>query len=164
VTRTATITTDEGSWQGTLTGGYTTETSDIITWWYVGTGAYEGMSMFVWITESNTYAINEHAVYALIFPGTPPPTPSGSMVLATQNLMERSGEITAPQVSARNGHRGKRPGAFSMPSRRTGDLGARRSRSRGLLLSSPLPELGECRDAEQGFECLACGRNEMGGF
>ena len=69
---TSKITTEEGTWEGTQTGGYTTETSDQITWWYIGRGAYEGLSMFMWITESDTYGRGDHAIYGLIFPGTPP--------------------------------------------------------------------------------------------
>lgn len=69
---TSTITTEEGTWEGTQTGGYTTETSDQIIWWYIGTGAYEGLSMLMWITESDTYGLGDHAIYGLIFPGTPP--------------------------------------------------------------------------------------------
>ena len=67
---TAVITTADGTWEGTFSGVYSTATTDVITWWLEGTAAYEGQSMFMWTTESNTRG--EGINYALIFPGAPP--------------------------------------------------------------------------------------------
>jgi hypothetical protein len=67
---TATIETADGTWEGTFSGVFTSATTDVITWWLTGAGAYEGMSMFMWTTETNTRG--EGVNYALVFPGDPP--------------------------------------------------------------------------------------------
>jgi hypothetical protein len=60
-----------GSWAGHYSGVYTSSTSDLITWWLEGEGGYQGLSVFLWITESNSGRWQ-----GLIFPGTPP-SPNG---------------------------------------------------------------------------------------
>ena len=67
---TAVITTADGSWEGNFSGVYSTSNTDVITWWLEGTGAYDGQSMFMWTTETNTLGAGIN--YALIFPGAPP--------------------------------------------------------------------------------------------
>lgn len=67
---TAVIHTADGTWEGTFSGVYSTATTDVITWWLKGTAAYDGLSMFMWTTETSTSG--EGINYALIFPGDPP--------------------------------------------------------------------------------------------
>jgi hypothetical protein len=68
----AVLTTADGSWVGSYSGAYTDATKDdLITWWLTGRGAYEGMSLFMWVRQSD--AGTATAVYeGLIFPGAPP--------------------------------------------------------------------------------------------
>lgn len=63
-----TITNDGGTWVGWFTGAYTSETGDLITAWYEGTGAYEGLTFFEWIAGSGS----SYPVTGLIYPGMPP--------------------------------------------------------------------------------------------
>ena len=67
---TAIISTVDGTWEGTFSGVFSTATTDVITWWLEGAEAYQGQSMFMWTTETNTRG--EGVNYALIFPGAPP--------------------------------------------------------------------------------------------
>jgi hypothetical protein len=64
---TSRLTNGGGTWVGKYTGAATTQTSDLITWWYTGTGEYAGLSFFMWITESNSGTWR-----GLLFPGKPP--------------------------------------------------------------------------------------------
>ena len=58
-----------GAWVGTYTGIATSETGDILTFWYTGTGGYKGLSYYMWFTVHFTETGQTHG---LIFPGTPP--------------------------------------------------------------------------------------------
>jgi hypothetical protein len=65
------FTTEGGTWVGPYSGVYTSETTDLITWWLTGEGGYAGMSLFMWFSESD--ANTATGVYrGLIFPGDPP--------------------------------------------------------------------------------------------
>lgn len=68
---TARITTRGGGWVGRYTGIYTSKTHDVLTWWFTGTGGYEGLSMYLWEETSGGF---EATFHALIFPGDPPPS------------------------------------------------------------------------------------------
>jgi hypothetical protein len=68
-----TITNDEGTWVGQLTGIYTTETGDLMTAWYRGTGAYEGLSMFIWMPAPPGSISSGYPLIGPIFEGEPPP-------------------------------------------------------------------------------------------
>lgn len=65
------ITNPGGRWVGRYTGVYTPETHDMLTWWFTGTGGYEGLSMYMWETTSGGF---EATFHALVFPGEPPPS------------------------------------------------------------------------------------------
>ncbi|WP_107772202.1 hypothetical protein [Nocardioides sediminis] len=65
------ITNDGGAWVGRYTGVYTPQTHDMMTWWFTGTGGYEGLSMYMWETTSGGF---EATFHALVFPGEPPPS------------------------------------------------------------------------------------------
>jgi hypothetical protein len=65
------ITNSGGAWAGRLAGIYTTETHDVITFWFTGTGKYAGLAMYLW--ETPTSAAPEFPFTALVFPGAPPP-------------------------------------------------------------------------------------------
>ena len=67
---TTVLETADGTWEGPYAGVFTTATTDVFTYWLTGTGDYEGLSMFMWTTESNQRG--EAVYYALIFPGDPP--------------------------------------------------------------------------------------------
>jgi hypothetical protein len=58
-----------GAWAGTYTGMATTETGDILTSWYTGTGGYKGLSYYMWQT---VHFDTQGVTHGLIFPGTPP--------------------------------------------------------------------------------------------
>jgi len=60
------LTNNGGTWEGTFTGIYTSETADMISWWFVGTGAYDGLTFYLLMTDL------EGEWTGLIFPGTPP--------------------------------------------------------------------------------------------
>ena len=47
----------------------TSETGDILTFWYVGTGGYAGLSYYMWQTVPVGGVGQTHG---LIFPGKPP--------------------------------------------------------------------------------------------
>ncbi len=66
-----TITNDGGTWVGWFSGAYASEHGDMITLWFEGTGAYEGLSFFEWVDGSGSYEVT-----GLIFPGKPPATAS----------------------------------------------------------------------------------------
>jgi hypothetical protein len=65
------ITNAGGGWVGRYTGIYTPKTHDVMTWWFTGTGGYEGLSMYLWETTSGGF---EATFHALVFPGEPPPS------------------------------------------------------------------------------------------
>jgi len=58
-----------GAWVGTYTGIATSETGDILTFWYTGTGGYKGLSYYMWQT---VHFEMPGVTHGLIFPGTPP--------------------------------------------------------------------------------------------
>lgn len=60
-----------GGWVGRYSGVYTPQTHDMITWWFTGTGGYEGQTMYLWETTSGGF---EATFHALVFPGDPPPS------------------------------------------------------------------------------------------
>lgn len=66
----ARITNDGGRWVGRYTGVFTAKTFDMITWWFTGTGGYEGLSMYMW---EETSGGPEGTFHALVFPGGVPP-------------------------------------------------------------------------------------------
>jgi hypothetical protein len=78
---TSRLTNDGGSWQAPYSGIYTSETGDIITRWYTGSGGYEGLAFYMWIAGSSVFDWQ-----GLIFPGTPPP-------LSTSTPTNASGDI-----------------------------------------------------------------------
>jgi hypothetical protein len=57
---------DGGTWEGPYAGIYTSTTGDIIDRWLVGTGAYEGLTFYLLITDLGGEWTG------LIYPGTPP--------------------------------------------------------------------------------------------
>jgi hypothetical protein len=63
---------DGGAWEGRYTGIYTSETGDLWSIWYTGTGAYAGLSYYEWIEEPAESWFHFYPVKGLIFPGTPP--------------------------------------------------------------------------------------------
>jgi hypothetical protein len=65
------LTNDGGSWEGTYSGIYSTETGDVLYRWWTGGGDYEGLTFFTWITDSTT---STWEWSGLIYPGTPPLT------------------------------------------------------------------------------------------
>ncbi|MCV2393697.1 hypothetical protein OEB99_05190 [Actinotalea sp. M2MS4P-6] len=67
---TSVIETADGTWEGTYAGAFSTETADMITWWMTGTGAYEGLSMFMWGTTTVGVPVGWN--YAVIVPGEIP--------------------------------------------------------------------------------------------
>jgi len=60
-----------GSWVGTYTGMFTTETGDVLTFWYTGAGGYAGLSYYMWQTIPYLTGGGSET-HGLIFPGTPP--------------------------------------------------------------------------------------------
>jgi hypothetical protein len=73
-TGTVVLKNDEGTWKGRYTGIYTSETGDLWSIWYTGTGAYAGLSYYEWIEEPLGSLVTFYPVTGLIFPG-PPPAP-----------------------------------------------------------------------------------------
>jgi hypothetical protein len=66
-----------GAWDGTYTGMFTPDTGDLISFWFTGTGAYEGLSYFEWDVMPISLGPVGFPVVGLIFPGSPPvPTAS----------------------------------------------------------------------------------------
>jgi hypothetical protein len=63
-----------GKWVGTYTGIVTSATGDLITFWYTGTGDYEGLSYFMWqeVPVVNGLSQQPGTTHGLIFPGKPP--------------------------------------------------------------------------------------------
>ena len=63
---------DGGAWEGRYTGIYTSETGDLWSIWYTGTGAYAGLSYYEWIKEPVGSLMDFYPITGLIFPGTLP--------------------------------------------------------------------------------------------
>ena len=70
---TARIETADGTWEGSFRGAYTAATGDMVSAWFEGTGAYEGLSLFEWIDAPPGTMSTGYPVIGLIFPGLPPP-------------------------------------------------------------------------------------------
>lgn len=65
----ATLTNDKGSWVGRYAGVMATPIGDMISRWWTGTGAYQGLTFFFWLQGD----IFEATWHGLIYPGDPPP-------------------------------------------------------------------------------------------
>jgi len=63
---------DGGAWDGRYSGIYTNKTGDLWSIWYIGTGAYAGLSYYEWIEEPLGTFFTFYPITGLIFPGTPP--------------------------------------------------------------------------------------------
>jgi hypothetical protein len=61
-----------GAWEGRYTGANTTETGDMFEVWYTGTGGYDGLSYFQWVTPACAPVPDRLELVGLIFPGSPP--------------------------------------------------------------------------------------------
>ena len=46
---TATLTNENGTWEGDYTGAFASPVGDILTRWWHGTGGYEGLTFYMWI-------------------------------------------------------------------------------------------------------------------
>jgi hypothetical protein len=61
-----------GAWEGTLSGVYSSEThEDALTFWFTGTGGYEGLSYFMRFACGATPGLTV-PTEGMIFPGEPP--------------------------------------------------------------------------------------------
>ena len=61
-----------GAWEGTLSGVYSSEThEDALTFWFTGTGGYEGLSYFMRLACGATPGLTV-PTEGMIFPGEPP--------------------------------------------------------------------------------------------
>jgi hypothetical protein len=67
---------DEGAWEGTGSGVYSSDRGDIIAFWYKGTGGYAGLSYFELWTGQEPWTIQGQ-----IIPGDPP-NPTGALPVA----------------------------------------------------------------------------------
>ena len=63
---------EQGAWVGSWAGVYTSETGDMISIWFKGTGAYEGLSFYEWIEAPPGQVGAGYPVVGVIFPGSPP--------------------------------------------------------------------------------------------
>jgi hypothetical protein len=61
-----------GTWEGSFTGVYSADRGDIITYWWTGTGGYDGLAYFEQTTGTSPWPIR-----GMIFPGDPP-NPTGA--------------------------------------------------------------------------------------
>ena len=61
-----------GAWVGTLSGVFTSATGEMLSAWFEGTGAYEGLSFFEWIGVPGGAGPSGFPVMGLLFPGKPP--------------------------------------------------------------------------------------------
>ena len=68
----ATITNDGGTWVADYQGAFSSETGDVITRWWRGTGDYAGLTFFMWIGGS-TVGVGFFEWSGIIVPGDPPP-------------------------------------------------------------------------------------------
>ena len=63
------LTNNEGTWEGPYAGVYASDYGrDVITRWTVGTGAYEGLTFYFWLTDAD-----DAQWHGIIYPGEPPP-------------------------------------------------------------------------------------------
>lgn len=70
---TAILTNENGTWEGDYAGGFASPVGDIVTRWWRGTGDYEGLTFYMWITGSEP-GVPIFVIGGIIFPGDPPPT------------------------------------------------------------------------------------------
>jgi hypothetical protein len=61
-----------GSWEGGFSGIYTNETGDVYTVWYIGKGAYAGLTYFQSIHAPLGTLASGYPFQGLIYPGSPP--------------------------------------------------------------------------------------------
>ena len=66
----ATITNENGTWEGSYNGFWTSSVGDVITRWWQGTGDYEGLTFYMAAT-----GFSDWEWVGLIYPGDPPPQP-----------------------------------------------------------------------------------------
>ena len=64
----ATITNENGTWEAAYNGIWTSASGDVLTRWWQGTGAYEGLTFYM---AASGESILEWSGF--IYPGTPPP-------------------------------------------------------------------------------------------
>lgn len=69
---TATLTNENGTWEGDYAGAFASPVGDILTRWWRGTGGYEGLTFYMWIAGSEP-GVAIFDVGGIIFPGDPPP-------------------------------------------------------------------------------------------
>jgi hypothetical protein len=60
---------DGGAWDGYYTGIYTSETGDLWSIWYTGTGAYAGLSYCEWSGGPFTFESDAHRASGAIDAG-----------------------------------------------------------------------------------------------
>lgn len=65
-----TITNENGTWETTFDGFWTSSLGDVITYWWQGTGDYESLTFHMVTTGDSAWEW-----VGLIYPGTPPPQP-----------------------------------------------------------------------------------------
>jgi hypothetical protein len=70
---TATLTNENGTWEGDYAGGFASPVGDIITRWWTGTGEYEGLTFYMWVAGSEP-GVPIFDIGGIIVPGDPPPT------------------------------------------------------------------------------------------
>jgi hypothetical protein len=71
---TARLTNAGGTWTGTYSGIYTSETGDMITRWCQGSGGYKGLTFYMWLVVPRATVDSGPAHWqGLVFPGNPPP-------------------------------------------------------------------------------------------
>ena len=64
----ATITNEEGTWEASYNGIWTSTLGDVITRWWQGSGDYEGLTFYMAATGKSAWEW-----VGLIYPGSPPP-------------------------------------------------------------------------------------------
>ena len=64
----ATITNENGTWEASYNGIWTSTLGDVITRWWQGSGDYEGLTFYMAATGKSAWEW-----VGLIYPGTPPP-------------------------------------------------------------------------------------------
>lgn len=69
---TATLTNENGTWEGDYAGGFASPVGDIIARWWTGTGDYEGQTFYMWTTGSEP-GVASFNIRGIIFPSDPPP-------------------------------------------------------------------------------------------
>lgn len=70
---TATLTNEQGTWAADYAGAFASPVGDILVRWWRGTGAYDGLTFFMW-TAGSEPGVASFEVGGIIFPGDPPPT------------------------------------------------------------------------------------------